>query len=52
MKDFIYILLLVGLLIGFPVVLSVFLARFGGQAAIRQAEFKANKKLAPNRSQR
>jgi len=52
MKEFIYIFLLVGLLIVFPVVLSVLLARFGNQATVRRAQFKANKKLAPNRSQR
>jgi hypothetical protein len=50
MKNFSYVLAIVGLLIVFPVVLSAILARIGGQTTVRRVESRANKKAMPNRS--
>ena len=50
MKEFIYVILVVGLLIVFPVVLRAILARIGGQTTVRRVEIRENKKAMPNRS--
>ena len=49
MKELIFVLMMVGMLIVFPVVLTAILARFGAQTTARKIEIRADKKAISNR---